>query len=419
MKELIKTEMIEELTGRYLCIYTEEKSVEFGLEVLRYNKIPGILGVEVHAVDNELKYLYEIKNYISLKELFHENIFTVLELKSLLKQLMKILNECGEYFLDEKNLVILCDCMFWDKQTKQLQLAYLDGYDREVSEGISSFLECFMDNMNHHDKELVFLVYGLHRISKENHFSLSKMEEFLQENERKHIEESQKIPEKPQIHGKEESPTYPEFSEPVKKTEPQKNYGQKILYMVLGVMPVIFAWKMGLLNQSVSGELDLKKVVILGILVVAVEGYLFRRENEKRKDLKMGPGDETEDKTTLLVGSYSDETVVLEMRGNLENYVNLIPEDWRRQEIKIRKSPFFIGKSEEQADGVIEESEVSRIHVKIVCDEEGVFLIDQESTNGTYLNGKRLIPWERKQIKTGDMIGISTVYYKVELMRPV
>lgn len=95
--------------------------------------------------------------------------------------------------------------------------------------------------------------------------------------------------------------------------------------------------------------------------------------------------------------------------------VNLIPQDWHRPEIKIRKSPFFIGKDVTKADEIIGEGEVSRVHVKVVADAQGVFLIDQESTNGTFVNGRQLVPWERCRLKDGDMIGISSIYYKAEL----
>ena len=46
--------------------------------------------------------------------------------------------------------------------------------------------------------------------------------------------------------------------------------------------------------------------------------------------------------------------------------------------------------------------------------DEGVFVIDQESTNGTYVNGKRLVPWERRKVLADDRIAFSSVYYRVE-----
>ena len=55
------------------------------------------------------------------------------------------------------------------------------------------------------------------------------------------------------------------------------------------------------------------------------------------------------------------------------------------------------------------------MHAKIVADEDGVFLIDQESTNGTFVNGKRVVPWERYRLENGDIVGFSSVYYKAEL----
>ena len=124
---------------------------------------------------------------------------------------------------------------------------------------------------------------------------------------------------------------------------------------------------------------------------------------------------EITDNTIQLVSTCTDETITLEQTEGGNWIVNLIPQDWHRPEIKIRKSPFFIGKDGAKADEIIGEGEVSRIHVKVVADAQGVFMIDQESTNGTFVNGRRLVPWERCRLEDGDMIGISSIYYKVEL----
>lgn len=415
MEKEMEFEILQELSGRYLKVHVEDLSENFGLEVLGYNEIEGVLGAQVHHVDEDNWYLYSIRDWISLAELFENNHLTAGQLSELLEQLWEIVKRCQEYFLEGKNLLLLCDYMFYEERNKKLIIPYLDGYQGEVADGISHLLERFMDTMNHSDKELVFLVYGLHRVSRDKHFSLNRLEDFLRENKKPQRDEKE-IPRKEESREKvEESRGKEQVFLPTESQQrvARSNYGKALLFLVAGILVFFAVLKMGILNEPVSGEPDIKKVAVLVVVLVAAEGWILEKKLGRKEETK--PEKEEDDKTMVLVSAYSDETVVLETAQNVIWYVNLVPEDWQRKEIKIRKSPFFIGKDAGKADGIIDEGEVSRVHAKIVADEDGVFLIDQESTNGTFVNGKRVVPWERYRLENGDIVGFSSVYYKAEL----
>ncbi len=84
--------------------------------------------------------------------------------------------------------------------------------------------------------------------------------------------------------------------------------------------------------------------------------------------------------------------------------------------MKIRKTPFYIGKDDEKNDAIISDRVVSRMHAKIVVEQGKAYIIDQESTNGTFLNGKQLVPWERCLLRQGDVIGFAFISYRTELV---
>ena len=48
--------------------------------------------------------------------------------------------------------------------------------------------------------------------------------------------------------------------------------------------------------------------------------------------------------------------------------------------------------------------------------EDIYYIEDMNSTNGTYVNGERLIANKRKEIKKDDLVLISTLPYKVEMI---
>lgn len=428
----MRIDIVQELTGRFVRIKVEEDSGHFGTEMLKYNDVEGIIGAQIHNVDSEPRFMYPVGDMISVSELFEKKVFTSQELLRLIRQVIDILNRCADYFLEERNLLLRSDHMFYDEEKKELKVIYLDGFDSDVADGISKLLENFMDTMNHHDRELVFLVYGMHRITRDNHFNLKKLLDFITESRQEETAQEwetqkqvvQRQAERKQIVEKGRLDNEEAISEVSENSREEwiKNRGKCLLFLVAGIFVAAVVIKLGLLAKPVTGEIDTKKVVVFVLALVMAEGYLLGKERaggkKKKKDLKKnrGPKGTTDvDKTVMLAAADSDETVVLEKRSHAMWYLNLVPDDWQREEIKVRNSPFFIGKNPAKADGIIGDGEISRIHAKIVMEEEGVFLIDQDSTNGTFLNEKQLIPWERCRIKNGDMIGISSIYYKAEL----
>lgn len=72
--------------------------------------------------------------------------------------------------------------------------------------------------------------------------------------------------------------------------------------------------------------------------------------------------------------------------------------------ISLEKLPCTIGKMAGSVDIVIKDNTISRIHAKITKQEEGIYVTDLNSTNGTFKNGVRLDPHESVLIEEGDEI---------------
>ena len=70
----------------------------------------------------------------------------------------------------------------------------------------------------------------------------------------------------------------------------------------------------------------------------------------------------------------------------------------------IEKPALSLGKKKEEVDVVLEDSSVSRIHARITKEGSEYYLEDLNSTNGTFKNGLRLQPYERRKLDAGDEI---------------
>lgn len=107
--------------------------------------------------------------------------------------------------------------------------------------------------------------------------------------------------------------------------------------------------------------------------------------------------------TTLLSGQ-SMAQATLYRESNCEN-------------IRVNKGVFTIGKERKKVDYCISDnSSVSRTHAEIVAKNGTFYLIDQKSTNGTYLNDVRLNPLQEMELKNGDKIRISDETFVFKLM---
>ena len=70
-----------------------------------------------------------------------------------------------------------------------------------------------------------------------------------------------------------------------------------------------------------------------------------------------------------------------------------------------------IGKKKEGVDLVLQDASVSRIHARIIKEEGRFYLEDLNSTNGTFRNGVRMQPYERKRLDEGDEIRCGKVNF--------
>jgi len=93
----------------------------------------------------------------------------------------------------------------------------------------------------------------------------------------------------------------------------------------------------------------------------------------------------------------------------------LVSQDIRRsRDLAVESSICLIGKSREMADVCIPLDVISRVHARIDQTDEGIFLTDLNSMNGTFVNGGDRLPVHvRVRIREGDLVSFATVHFKV------
>lgn len=97
------------------------------------------------------------------------------------------------------------------------------------------------------------------------------------------------------------------------------------------------------------------------------------------------------------------QTLVLEEVGNPSNIVN------------VSRTPFVIGRSADLSDYILDRRGISRKHATIIKSDnnQSYLLVDNNATNGTYVNNRRIIGSEAV-IKPGDVIKLYSYEFRVK-----
>lgn len=119
----------------------------------------------------------------------------------------------------------------------------------------------------------------------------------------------------------------------------------------------------------------------------------FYREYEEESEEEFGA-------TTLL------------QTNQVKDYAALVSmEKEKRENIVLDRDVLIVGKLRGQADVILNEPVISRIHAKVERRTEGYYLTDQNSMNGTYVNGMRLEAYESRRLETADEVYFASLGY--------
>lgn len=87
------------------------------------------------------------------------------------------------------------------------------------------------------------------------------------------------------------------------------------------------------------------------------------------------------------------------------------------EKVHVNKPVFQIGKDFRQMDYVLGSESVSRKHATIYLEPDAAFILDEHSTNGTTVEGVRLIPDEKMELEDGYIVSLGQEVFQVMIER--
>ena len=152
------------------------------------------------------------------------------------------------------------------------------------------------------------------------------------------------------------------------------------------------------IDKEKMGEMDLEKTYFEENKKINYENY------EKAEYSEMEKINSTREEDTY-------ETVLLQENCYVEQRILVGKIKGKKRQIDLSTFPFIIGKNKDQADFVIDDSSISRIHARFTLRDGIVYLTDLNSTNGSMKNGIKLQPNELVEVEAEDEIKFGRVTF--------
>ena len=435
----------------------------YDLEMLCENQMQGILPVSLHSFNGETELYYDISTKQTLRVLFEKKVFTREDLKWIFSGINEAVCELENYLLDMENLLIDPDYIYINMTEKKVYLLYYPYPEESFESEVEKFAEYILDKICNEDEQTVVYAYNFYRYVKEEKGDLisifQDMENSDSNSEKEKSEQASKQMqvEKNELFQEDEETLYfdeelQQIKDNEKPSESNHLKEKRIIvfsfFALLGVGIMAFeAWQ----NQLGFEELLTKQETIIGLAITilavlafilfSVIDFVLDKAKDKKKDIYrdvdeknrneviendldsiFSGNEETFLETETGVSFETDrensskvddmyETVLLQEDCYVEQRILVGKIKGKQRQIDLSSFPFIIGKSKEQADYVIDDPSISRIHARFTLRDGIVFLTDLNSTNGSMKNGIRLQPNELVELEAEDEIKFGRVTF--------
>lgn len=158
-----------------------EQGPGFYEKMFTYNQIPGILPFVTEKTGDGIRYRYKLGTGESVKERYARKTMGYDQFRELLQKIMKVMEGAREYLLDERDYVLLPECMIYDTASEELKLCYYPMFQRNAEDQWAELLEYLLAHIDYKDMSVVTAVYELYMRSKKAGFGFAAIREVLGE----------------------------------------------------------------------------------------------------------------------------------------------------------------------------------------------------------------------------------------------
>ena len=421
--------------------------VDYIVGMFAHNDIPAFVPVSFKSLNLENYFCYNMNGLIPINQSFEMNKLTTDRIEAFLRSIIKAAKSMEEFLLPFDRL-ITDEAYIYESLGKKDEFHWIYG----IESGNATFTRLFerlLDRVDYKDDSAVKMIYSLYQAAKESegmqgvstggslqrirekaeeilsapHMSLDmRAREIIRaENERNSIKKLKGIETgtgdkacSKEIEGADSMARRYRAEAESKKSRSQRVDIEDTPKAKLSLFKqrqneeksdktMFVKSKLKKVWDYLNADIGSKPEKLVDLQAVGENELSYNVREVKQP--KIEASDNADEATTLLTGAMISNGIYC-----------LKPEDTNEDNILLTEFPFFIGKSGDKTHHTIEDSTVSRFHARIDREEEELWLTDLKSTNGTFLNGIRLMPFGRMRVNKGDSIVISRKRYEFKYL---
>ncbi|MCD7981892.1 MAG: FHA domain-containing protein [Clostridiales bacterium] len=350
---------------------------EYELKMILQNEIPCLLHFQVMISDGKVEYWYDVTGMQSLEKQYTLSPAGEKSLRFLLQSLMDMKSSMEDYLLNDANIDYSADMVYFDRFSDRIRFCYIPGFCGQKSMGLKGLFEDILQRLDHSDPVAVKLGYEMYERCAQSDFVIGDCIECLR------IGKKEEIPE--QIRMNEE--------------EDDEDYALNVIRRA----------------ENREWDEDARDSDIQQKDAVPEKGFRHKRRKEKRKKVHYGKILEEEHEVLYAAeniekGGHTDFFSDEDMRKTWEL---IYRGDGMEADLRPASFPYLIGTDAQQADGVLQSRTVSRLHARLLLQDERLYAEDFNCSNGSYLY-QRLLPRNTPvELHEGDRIVFATEEYMV------
>ena len=381
---MLTAEYVRNYNCNYERITLEQKPEEKRYQycILSRGGIRYLLPCSLRYIDSNAYLYYDISSRQNLTQVFGEKKITQEWVKDFLWGIRQMRYELDRFLLEEGNVIWNPEHIYQDLEKNDFSFLYMPYYDGE--DGLKALADFFVEHVDYEDEELVEFIYRIHeKIQQIGREYLCKQihEDFLRmENCKKEMAEATQERTFPMTTSADSADLLPEEREALWS----KSTGKR------GIRFFMEGRKRKQTRKEEYRESIRQRMNEGSVYAVCEESHYHEQ-----------PTTEAEEEFGRTI--FIEEAAVAKT-------VALYKPDGEKV-MTLEKFPFVIGKKKENVDLVINDYSASRVHARITHEEGGYFIEDLNSTNGTFKNGLRLQPYEKRKLESGDELRFGKTEY--------
>ncbi|MCD7835529.1 MAG: FHA domain-containing protein [Lachnospiraceae bacterium] len=367
----MQAEFVSSLHNNYERVRLDSRPDEKKYQycILSRGGIHGLLPCDLRYINGDAYLYFDITSRQNLAQLFYKHKIKREWVKDFVWSLREIRQELDRFLLSDCNILWSPENIYQDLEKNTFFFVYIPYLEED--NGFNRLLDFIVEGIDYEDEALVNFVYKMYEQLEENGeiYLQGQVFEDVKMLDNEASEEKTAVYE-PTDYNNEEHLRIPDEEEAyTAATREKKN---------------IFSIFEGKRNKDRAKRNKYRQA-----LQLEMEGRLVAED-------------------TLYNSEYG-KTVFMPDSGQKQDDIRKLYSQDGKILVQLGEEDLTIGKIPDEAGLILEDLSVSRIHARILREDRDYYLEDLNATNGTFKNGLRLKPYEKRKLQAEDEITLGNV----------